>query len=39
MDRLLAATEPRVVTQSSESHRSGRLDIGDLQHERTFAAI
>lgn len=37
LDRLHAAETPRVVTQSSEGHRRGRLDFDDLQHERSFS--
>jgi NAD(P)-dependent dehydrogenase (short-subunit alcohol dehydrogenase family) len=32
LDRVLAAHAPRVITQSSESHRSGHLNPQDLQH-------
>lgn len=32
LDRVLAADAPRVITQSSESHRSGHINMEDLQH-------
>lgn len=35
----LTSCRTRIVTQSSESHRPGRLDFDDLQHERRFSAI
>jgi NAD(P)-dependent dehydrogenase (short-subunit alcohol dehydrogenase family) len=33
---LLAAEAPRVVTVSSGAHHWGRIDLEDLQHERTY---
>jgi NAD(P)-dependent dehydrogenase (short-subunit alcohol dehydrogenase family) len=33
---LLAAPRPRVVTLSSEAHRMGRINFGDLQGERRY---
>lgn len=33
---LLAAPEPRVVTESSGAHRMGRINFGDLQGERRY---
>jgi len=30
---------PRVVTQSSESHRAGRLNLQDLQHTASFSPL
>ncbi len=41
LDRLRAAGSARVVTQSSESHRHGRLDLDDLQHRarERFSAV
>lgn len=37
--RLALAPDPRIVTQSSESHRSGRIDLEDLMHERSFSSV
>jgi NAD(P)-dependent dehydrogenase (short-subunit alcohol dehydrogenase family) len=39
LERVLAADAPRVITQSSESHRSGHLDFDDLQHTADFSAL
>jgi NAD(P)-dependent dehydrogenase (short-subunit alcohol dehydrogenase family) len=36
LGRLLAAPEPRVVTQSSGAHRIGRISFDDLQGERRY---
>jgi NAD(P)-dependent dehydrogenase (short-subunit alcohol dehydrogenase family) len=36
LDRLLAAPEPRVVTVSSQAHRTGRINFSDLQGERRY---
>jgi NAD(P)-dependent dehydrogenase (short-subunit alcohol dehydrogenase family) len=36
MPRLLAASEPRVVTVSSTAHRAGQIDFDDLQRERKY---
>jgi NAD(P)-dependent dehydrogenase (short-subunit alcohol dehydrogenase family) len=36
LPRLLEATEPRVVTQSSGAHRIGRINFDDLQGERRY---
>jgi len=33
---LLAATEPRVVTVSSQAHRMGNINFADLQGERRY---
>ena len=33
---LLAAPEPRVVTVSSQAHRTGRISLSDLQGERRY---
>jgi NAD(P)-dependent dehydrogenase (short-subunit alcohol dehydrogenase family) len=39
LDRVLAADAPRVVTQSSESHRSGHINMKDLQHTADFTPL
>lgn len=39
LDRVLAAQAPRVITQSSESHRAGHLDLQDLQHTADFSPL
>jgi NAD(P)-dependent dehydrogenase (short-subunit alcohol dehydrogenase family) len=39
LDRVLAADAPRVITQSSESHRSGHLNLQDLQHTADFSPL
>ena len=36
LEKVVAAKAPRVVTQSSESHRAGQLNLQDLQHEADF---
>ncbi len=36
LSRLLAASEPRVVTVSSNAHRMGRINFSDLQGERRY---
>ncbi len=36
LGRLLAAPEPRVVTVSSQAHRTGRINFSDLQGERRY---
>jgi NAD(P)-dependent dehydrogenase (short-subunit alcohol dehydrogenase family) len=36
LPRLLAAPEPRVVTQSSGAHNIGRINFDDLQGERRY---
>jgi NAD(P)-dependent dehydrogenase (short-subunit alcohol dehydrogenase family) len=36
LGRLLAASQPRVVTVSSIAHRTGRIDFDDLQSERRY---
>jgi NAD(P)-dependent dehydrogenase (short-subunit alcohol dehydrogenase family) len=36
LGRLLAAPEPRVVTQSSGAHHIGRMNFDDLQGERRY---
>jgi NAD(P)-dependent dehydrogenase (short-subunit alcohol dehydrogenase family) len=38
-ERLLAARGARVITQSSESHRHGRLNLDDLQGEHAFSPV
>ena len=39
LDRVLAAHGPRVITQSSESHRAGHLNLQDLQHTADFSPL
>src|ERR1700722_2617806 len=39
LDRVLAARAPRVITQSSESHRAGHLNLQDLQHTADFSPL
>jgi NAD(P)-dependent dehydrogenase (short-subunit alcohol dehydrogenase family) len=39
LDRVLAAHAPRVITQSSESHRAGHLNLQDLQHTADFSPL
>lgn len=39
MEALVAAAPARVITVSSEGHRMGRIDLGDLQAERRFRAL
>jgi NAD(P)-dependent dehydrogenase (short-subunit alcohol dehydrogenase family) len=36
LGRLLAAPEPRVVTVSSQAHRTGKINFSDLQGERHY---
>jgi NAD(P)-dependent dehydrogenase (short-subunit alcohol dehydrogenase family) len=36
LGRLLAAPEPRVVTVSSQAHRTGKISFSDLQGERRY---
>jgi NAD(P)-dependent dehydrogenase (short-subunit alcohol dehydrogenase family) len=36
LERLLAAPEPRVVTESSAAHRIGRVNFADLQGEHRY---
>jgi NAD(P)-dependent dehydrogenase (short-subunit alcohol dehydrogenase family) len=36
LNRLLAAPEPRVVTVSSQAHRTGKISFSDLQGERHY---
>jgi NAD(P)-dependent dehydrogenase (short-subunit alcohol dehydrogenase family) len=36
LGRLLAAPDPRVVTESSGAHRIGRINFGDLQGEHRY---
>jgi NAD(P)-dependent dehydrogenase (short-subunit alcohol dehydrogenase family) len=36
LQKLLAAPEPRVVTESSPAHRIGRMSFDDLQGERRY---
>ncbi|MCP9488586.1 MAG: oxidoreductase [Solirubrobacteraceae bacterium MAG38_C4-C5] len=38
LDRLLGASEPRVVTVSSAAHRMGKMDFDDLQAQRGYSA-
>jgi NAD(P)-dependent dehydrogenase (short-subunit alcohol dehydrogenase family) len=37
LERLRARPEPRVVTVSSEAHRTGRINFDDLQGERGYS--
>jgi NAD(P)-dependent dehydrogenase (short-subunit alcohol dehydrogenase family) len=39
MDALQAASPGRVITVSSEGHRMGEIDFGDLQAERSFRGL
>jgi NAD(P)-dependent dehydrogenase (short-subunit alcohol dehydrogenase family) len=39
LDQVLAAHAPRVITQSSESHRAGHLNLQDLQHTADFSPL
>jgi NAD(P)-dependent dehydrogenase (short-subunit alcohol dehydrogenase family) len=39
LERVLSADAPRVITQSSESHRSGNLNFQDLQHTADFSPL
>jgi NAD(P)-dependent dehydrogenase (short-subunit alcohol dehydrogenase family) len=39
LERVLAAAAPRVITQSSESHRAGHLNLQDLQHTAEFSPL
>jgi NAD(P)-dependent dehydrogenase (short-subunit alcohol dehydrogenase family) len=39
LDRVLAADAPRVITQSSESHRSGHINMEDLEHTVDFSPL
>jgi NAD(P)-dependent dehydrogenase (short-subunit alcohol dehydrogenase family) len=39
LDRVLAANAPRVITQSSESHRAGHLNFQDLRHTADFSPL
>jgi NAD(P)-dependent dehydrogenase (short-subunit alcohol dehydrogenase family) len=39
LDRVIAADAPRVITQSSESHRAGHLNLQDLQHTADFSPL
>jgi NAD(P)-dependent dehydrogenase (short-subunit alcohol dehydrogenase family) len=36
LGRLLAASQPRVVTVSSQAHRTGKINFSDLQGERHY---
>jgi NAD(P)-dependent dehydrogenase (short-subunit alcohol dehydrogenase family) len=36
LSRLLASSEPRVVTVSSQAHRTGKINFSDLQSERHY---
>jgi NAD(P)-dependent dehydrogenase (short-subunit alcohol dehydrogenase family) len=36
LDRLLAAAAPRVVTESSDMHRIGKINFADLQGEHRY---
>jgi NAD(P)-dependent dehydrogenase (short-subunit alcohol dehydrogenase family) len=38
LPRLLAAPEPRVVTESSGAHRIGRINFDDLHRERRYVS-
>jgi NAD(P)-dependent dehydrogenase (short-subunit alcohol dehydrogenase family) len=37
-ERLIASAPSRVVTTSSDAHRSGRIDLDDLQGERRWSS-
>jgi retinol dehydrogenase 14 len=37
LDRLQEAPQPRVVTVSSNAHRTGHIDFDDLQGERSYS--
>lgn len=37
LDRLREASQPRVVTVSSNAHSAGKIDFDDLQGERTYS--
>jgi retinol dehydrogenase 12 len=37
-ERLIASAPSRVVTTSSDAHRSGRIDLNDLQGERRWSS-
>jgi NAD(P)-dependent dehydrogenase (short-subunit alcohol dehydrogenase family) len=39
LDRLIDAAPSRVVSVSSGAHQGGRLDFGDLQHERRYDPV
>jgi NAD(P)-dependent dehydrogenase (short-subunit alcohol dehydrogenase family) len=39
MEALVAAAPARVITVSSEGHRMGHIDLGDLQAERHFSGL
>lgn len=39
LDRLVDAAPSRVVNVSSGAHQGGRLDFGDLQHERRYDPV
>lgn len=39
LDRLRESAPSRVVTVSSEAHRSGRIDFSDLQGERSYRRL
>jgi NAD(P)-dependent dehydrogenase (short-subunit alcohol dehydrogenase family) len=36
LETLLAGTDPRVVTVSSNAHKLGKIDFDDLQRERSY---
>jgi NAD(P)-dependent dehydrogenase (short-subunit alcohol dehydrogenase family) len=39
LPRLIASAPARIVNVSSEAHRFGRLDLADLQSERSYSAM
>jgi len=39
LPKLKASAPSRVVTVASEAHRTGRLDLGDLQAEKRFSVV
>jgi NAD(P)-dependent dehydrogenase (short-subunit alcohol dehydrogenase family) len=39
LDQLIDAAPSRVVSVSSGAHQGGRLDFGDLQHERRYDPV
>jgi NAD(P)-dependent dehydrogenase (short-subunit alcohol dehydrogenase family) len=39
LDRIRASAPARIVNVSSEAHRFGRLDMADLQSQKSYAAI
>jgi NAD(P)-dependent dehydrogenase (short-subunit alcohol dehydrogenase family) len=39
LERLRASAPARIVNVASEAHRFGRLDLGDLQNERSYRSM